>query len=119
MHAILSGCDLALLAYNPISYSWRSSGIFWCYSSARYALGKPAAYIGYDNNWLQKEAHLFGMNWYSVAIKDTDNLYLWPIFLQQCIASLGKSTYAWSEYSSMILGVSFADWISKNIIINL
>ena len=118
MHTILSSCDLALLAYNPISYSWRSSGIFWCYSSARYAAGRTAAYIGYDNNWLQKEAYVYGMNWYSVAIQDSTNLYMWPIFLQQCIASLNRSTKAWSEYSKMILGTSFADWISKNIIIN-
>jgi hypothetical protein len=119
MHTILSRCDLALLAYNPISYSWRSSGIFWCYSSARYAVGRTAAYIGYDNNWLQKEASRYGMNWYSVAIQDANNLYMWPIFLHQCIASISKKTQAWSEYSGMILGTSFADWTLKNIVFNL
>ena len=42
MQHLLARCSLALLAYDPIAYAKRSSGVLWCYAAARYNIGQAA-----------------------------------------------------------------------------
>ena len=43
MQALLAGCDGALMAYDPIHYRQRSSGLLWCYGAAGLMSRRPAA----------------------------------------------------------------------------
>ena len=65
MQALLAGCDGALLAYDPILYRQRSSGLLWCYGAARFMGGRAAAVVGHEGSWLQREAQDLGLRWKS------------------------------------------------------
>ena len=51
----------ALLAYSPLAYAERSSGVFWLYASMRLACGRPAPVVIPRGGWLWKEAEAFGL----------------------------------------------------------
>ncbi|MDM7937758.1 MAG: hypothetical protein QUV06_09905 [Cyanobium sp. CZS 48M] len=63
MQQWLARCPLALLAYDPLHYSQRSSGLLWHWAASRYALGKGALAVGYGEGWLAAEAQELGLNW--------------------------------------------------------
>lgn len=65
MQALLAGCNGALLAYDPVLYRQRSSGLLWCYGAARLASGQPAAVLGRAGGWLEREARDLGLGWHS------------------------------------------------------
>ena len=60
------GSAPSLMAYNPITYSERSSGVFWCYAAA-HGRGKPRTGLA-TGTWLQREAEALGMAWRSRPI---------------------------------------------------
>ena len=104
----LSQCDVALLAYDSITYANRSSGILWCYAAARFAIGKPATAIGYGDNWLATEARDFGMEW--IEMKNFGDL-LGKV--DAAIKEQNNLRQHWSTYAKIILENSYADHISK------
>jgi hypothetical protein len=104
----LSQCDVALLAYDSITYANRSSGILWCYAAARFAIGKPATAIGYGDNWLAAEARELGMEW--IEMKNICDL------LDKIDVAVKEQVHLrqhWTAYAQSILENSYADHLSK------
>ena len=113
MQQHLAACDLALLAYDPITYAERSSGVLWCYGAARYGAGLPAAALGYGGHWLEREALALGLSW-SVAppqatAEDGD---AWLAAIENCLSLQTEPAYAtWTGHGQQVLGSSFARWV--------
>lgn len=70
MQELLAGCDAALLAYDPVLYRQRSSGVLWCYGAARWRAGRGAVVAGLGGGWLEREARELGIGWIGTDGKD-------------------------------------------------
>lgn len=110
MQALLAQCEVALLAYNPVSYAHRSSGVLWCYAAARWAAGRPATALGYGEHWLQEEAMAFGMQW-QVAAPGAP----WQAAIDAAIANERFTAPSWTPYANAVLGRSFVDWVAEQL----
>lgn len=67
MHSWLARCPLALLAYDPVLYGQRSSGLLWQWTASRAALGLGMAAVGHGHGWLAAEAMELGVSWFVPA----------------------------------------------------
>ena len=113
MQQHLAACDLALLAYDPITYAERSSGVLWCYGGARYGADLPAAALGYGGHWLEREALALGLSWSVAPPQATpDDGDAWLAALERCLSlQAGSPSAAWSGHGQQVLGSSFAGWV--------
>jgi hypothetical protein len=110
----LASSDLALLAYCPIAYAERSSGVLWLYGAARLAAGRPAHVAGYAGGWLAAEAEEMGMGWRPLPRAAT------VLQMQETLAAAVEATSAAREaaftpYGKTILGQPFANWVVKQL----
>lgn len=113
MQQHLAACDLALLAYDPITYVERSSGVLWCYGAARYGAGLPAAALGYGGHWLERESLALGLSWTvappQATAEDGDT---WLAAIERCLSLQAQSApTAWSRHGQEVLGSSFPNWV--------
>lgn len=110
----LAGCSVALLPYCPEAYSERSSGMLWSYASARRAVGLPGAVGGIAGGWLEREAKELGLIWLSAEDSKNNN---WPELLTRVLnqSSQGLQSPPGKnrEYTDLILGGSFGEYISQ------
>lgn len=106
MQALLSGCGVALLAYDPVLYQKRSSGLLWCYGASRLMSEQPAAVVGQAGGWLEREALDLGMRWRSGAsggwIDDLGSM------VSQGPTGCGSPKQRFTTYAQRILGRGFA-----------
>ena len=113
MQELLALCDVALLAYDPILYRQRSSGLLWCYASARWMAKQPAAVVGRAGSWLEREAHDLGLKWRSGA--DGNWLENLAGAVDQRPADHGYGMEPFTVYGRWILGKEFADHVVRLI----
>jgi hypothetical protein len=109
MQALLAGCDVALLAYDPVLYRHRSSGLLWCYGAACLAHGRPAAVVGRAGGWLEREAGDLGLTWRSGA--DGAWLACLAAAVEQRQDGSGRSSGGFTAYGQRMLGERFADHV--------
>ncbi len=105
MQRHLAACSRALLAYDPEAYGQRSSGLLWCYGSARLAIGAPALAVGHGEGWLAREAAALGIGWNVGRNGD------W-------LAALGEaetSSAGFTAYGRAVLGHSFAQQMAQRV----
>ncbi len=109
MQALLACCDGALLAYDPVLYRQRSSGLLWCYGAARLASGQPAAVLGRAGGWLEREARDLGLGWHSGSDGG---------WLEGLAAMVRQSPYAArvTDYGQRMLGESFAAHVAQVLV---
>ena len=118
MQQLLGQCSLALMAYNPITYAERSSGVFWCYAAARYGQGKAAHGVGYGNHWLQREAEALGMAWSSLPHLGYGHKPSGAQWLEAINAMRNGAREChtqWQPEAGQILGQSFAQWAARQL----
>jgi hypothetical protein len=106
MQALLGSCDGALLAYDPVLYRHRSSGLLWCYGAARLLKGRPAAVAGRSGSWLEREAQDLGLSWRSSV--DGQWLETLARVLEQ-----GPGRASWTTYGERMLAEDFADHVAR------
>ncbi len=106
MQALLAGCDGALLAYDPVLYRQRSSGLLWCYGAARLASRQPAAVLGRAGGWLQREARDLGLGWHGGSDGG------WLGALTAMVAMSHHENWA-TPYGRGLLGEGFAGHLVK------
>lgn len=109
MQGLLAGCDGALLAYDPIRYRQRSSGVLWCYGAARLLTGRPAAVVGRAGGWLEREAGDLGLGWRS----GVDGSWL------ECLAAVlepGPGGTRYTPYGHRMLGKGFAEHVAQQML---
>ena len=113
MQQHLAACDLALLAYDPITYAERSSGVLWCYGAARYGADLPAAALGYGGHWLEREALALGLSWSVAPPQATaEDGEAWLAAIEGWLALQAQSASAtWTGHGQQVLGSSFAGWV--------
>jgi len=111
MQALLAGCDGALLAYDPILYRQRSSGLLWCYGAARWRSGQAAAVLGRPGGWLEREARDLGLNWRSGA--DGGWLEGLGTLVEQSRAGSGSAAERFTAYGQQMLGEGFAAHVAR------
>lgn len=109
MQALLAGCDGVLLAYDPVLYRQRSSGLLWSYGSARLASNQPAAVLGRAGGWLEREARDLGMVWRSGSDGS------WLEGLAAVVGQTPGEARA-SPYGQRVLGESFAAHVAQVLV---
>ncbi|KAF0652975.1 hypothetical protein L107_12505 [Cyanobium sp. Copco_Reservoir_LC18] len=110
MQDLLAGCDVALLAYDPVHYRHRSSGLLWCYGAARLMAGQSAAVVGRAGGWLEREASNLGMKWRSGSDGD------WLEHLAAAaVAGAEADNGHFTTYGRWVLGESFAAYVAQLI----
>ncbi len=115
MQLLLARCSLALLAYDPIAYAQRSSGVLWCYAAARYNSGQSAAALGYGGHWLQAEAEALGMAWHTAPVVVTPgDGELWLRAIKEAL-SQRAAPVPWSAQAKRVLGQSFSSWVVEQL----
>jgi hypothetical protein len=114
MQDYLAQCAVALLAYSPITYAERSSGVLWCYAAARHAAGLPAMAAGYGGHWLQREAASLGMGWCvaPVAAGCSDGQF-WLSAIEHAMGHYSQPS--WLPAADQTLGRSFAAWVLEQL----
>ena len=110
MHNWLARCPLALLAYDPVLYAQRSSGMVWQWAASRAALGLPAAAVGYATGWLAAEARALGLGWSSPA--EGASGPAWRAALAAAAQALPPQALL-TETGRQVLGGSFAAWCAE------
>ncbi len=111
MQALLAGCDGTLLAYDPLIYRQRSSGLLWCYGAARWRSGQAAAVVGRAGGWLEREARDLGLNWRSGA--DGGWLEGLAALVEQSRAGSGSAAERFTAYGQRMLGEGFAAHVAS------
>ena len=114
MQSLLANCDVALLAYDPILYRQRSSGLLWCYGSARLRTGQPAAAVGRAGSWLEREARDLGLSWRSGD--DGGWLEGLAAVLEQIDTAKGSNPAPYTAYGLRMLGDDFASHVAGLIL---
>ncbi len=109
MQALLANCDGALLAYDPVLYRQRSSGLLWCYGAARLQGGQAAAVLGRPGGWLEREARDLGLGWHS----GRDGGWLEGL---AAVVAQGNGGDWVSPYGRGLLGEGFADHVAKRLL---
>jgi len=116
MLGLLAACPVALLAYDPLIYAQRSSGMLWSWASARLAAGLGAAAVGYGAGWLAAEAAELGVGWCGLpAGGPPPTGEPWLAALR---ASLGKGSAApaYTAYGRAVLGSGFAAHLASRVL---
>ncbi len=110
MQALLAGCDAALLAYDPVLYRQRSSGLLWCYGAARVSRGRPAAVVGRAGGWLEREARDLGLGWRS----GRDGQWLKDLAAAVAESRAGDdcANEGFTPYGQRMLGEGFASHVA-------
>ena len=108
----LAQSDVALLAFCPLAYAERSSGVLWLYGSARLARQQPARVVGHPGGWLAAEAQALAMTWQPLppnpsAAQVLDRLAL-ALEAPAPAAPPGS-------YGQQVLGNSFASWLVQRL----
>mgnify|MGYP001810486415 CR=1 FL=1 len=110
MQELLAGCDVALLAYDPVHYRHRSSGLLWCYGAARLMTRQPAAVVGRAGGWLEREARDLGLGW------RTGGDGRWLEHLAAAVAPGAEGEGGrFTAYGRRVLGESFAAHVARLI----
>lgn len=109
MQALLAGCDGPLMAYDPIHYRRRSSGLLWCYGAARLMSGRLAAVVGHEGSWLQRDAQDLGLHRKSVG--DGSWLEGLAALLEQ-----GSDASSYTHYGRRMLGEAFAEHVAQSLL---
>ena len=106
MQALLAGCDGALLAYDPVLYRQRSSGLLWCYAAARLQRGQTGMVLGRPGGWLEREARDLGLGWYN----GSDGSWLGGLAAMVAQGHVGD----WATpYGRWLLGEGFAGYAAQ------
>lgn len=100
-------CPVALLAYDPLRYAERSSGMLWQWAASRSALQLPAAAVGYGEGWLASEAMALGLAWRSPAGQRDGADWLTAV---AAAAAALRSRFELSAYGRQVLEGSFGAW---------
>lgn len=103
----LAHCPVALLAYDPVRYAERSSGILWQWAASRQALGQAAAGVGYATGWLAQEAQELGLAWHVPSGSDGP---AWLAALAEAAQRPRLPAPTPSAYGQSIWKTRFADW---------
>ncbi len=113
MQTLLAGCDLALLAYDPVVYRHRSSGVFWSYAAARRRARLSATVVGRPGGWLELEARALGLQWQGCEQEG------WLECLAAALphSAQRQTSEPWSNtaYSDAILDESFGGYVARAI----
>jgi hypothetical protein len=113
----LARCPLALLAYDPVRYRLRSSGVLWHWGASRAAVERPAAAVGYGGGWLATEAAALGLGWHSsaAAVEASGPAgELWLAALGRAAAELAGPRRL-SAYGRDLLGGDFSRWCAERL----
>ncbi|KEF42671.1 MAG: hypothetical protein ER33_05250 [Cyanobium sp. CACIAM 14] len=113
MQELLAGCDVALLAYDPNLYRYRSSGLLWSYASARWHSRRSAAIVGRSGGWLEREARDLGLTWWSGADGSWLESLASAVIQSRAEASRGADQY--TDYGRWMLGNGFATHVAELI----
>ena len=104
----LACCPVALLAYDPVRYGRRSSGMLWHWAASRMAVERAAVGVGYATGWLAAEAQELGLPWLSPGARDGG---AWLAAVALAAERLEACPVA-NSYAAEILGCTFAQWCS-------
>lgn len=111
----LARCPVALLAYDPVVYAERSSGMLWQWAASRLALDAGAAGVGYGNGWLAREASDLGLAWHS---PEQPTAAGWITALER--ARVGaRAASALNSQAKMTLLQHFGSWCRQQLADNL
>ena len=109
MGAWLARCPIALLAYDPLRYAERSSGMLWQWAASRAALQRPLAAVGYGSGWLAAEAAALGLGWHSPEGGS------WLEAIAAAASALPSHTPL-NTYGQQVLGEgSFGAWCARQL----
>ncbi|PSB36508.1 hypothetical protein [Aphanothece minutissima] len=113
MQALLAGCDGALLAYDPVLYRQRSSGLLWSYGAARWSSDQPAAVVGRPGGWLEREARDLGLGWRS----SRDGRWLEDLAaaMEESCAGGVNAAERFTAYGQRMLGEGFAGHVARRL----
>ncbi|MEA5443277.1 hypothetical protein [Cyanobium gracile] len=100
MRTLLASCGGALLAYDPVIYRERSSGLLWSYAAARFMSGRPGALVGHAGSWLEREALDLGLCWHSSRNER------WIDCIAEAV-DINSVENNYTEYGEWILGSTF------------
>lgn len=112
MHDWLARCPLALLAYDPVVYGQRSSGMLWQWAAARQALALPAVAVGHRQGWLALEARAMGLPWQLAA---ADDGAAWLQALAAAAAGRLAGAEALHSYGQQLLSGGFGAWCAGRL----
>lgn len=116
MQQWLASCDLALLAYSPLTYATRSSGVLWCYAAARHGCSRSATVLGYSGHWLQREGQALGMAWVTApSFLEPGDGSGWLRAVEQAMVRANQAEPIWTSDATRVLGQSFSDWILQKL----
>jgi hypothetical protein len=113
MQALLAGCDAALLAYDPVLYRQRSSGLLWSYGAARWSSDQPAAVVGRAGGWLERETRDLGLGWRS----GRDGRWLEDLAaaMEESRSGGANAAERFTAYGQRMLGEGFADHVARRL----
>lgn len=109
----LARSSAALLAYSPLAYAERSSGVFWLYASTRLACGRPAPVVIPRGGWLWREAEAFGLPCAELPKNATGAETL------QCLAEVvqqAPNTPTLTAYGENIVGQPWDRWLVNQLL---
>jgi len=98
----------ALLAYSPLAYAERSSGVFWLYAAMRRACGRPAPVVIPRGGWLWQEAEAFGLPCAALPENATGAQALERL---ADAVQFAPNTPALSAYGQGIIGQPWDRWV--------
>ena len=104
----LARSSAALLAYSPLAYAERSSGVFWLYAAMRLACGRPAPVVIPRGGWLWHEAEAFGLPCAALPENATGAQALQR--LAEAV-QFTPNTPALSAYGQSIVGQPWDRWV--------
>ena len=107
----LACCPVALLAYDPVRYGRRSSGMLWHWAASRMAVERAAVGVGYATGWLAAEAQELGLPWLSPGEND-GGAWLAAVALAAEQLEASTNTKA-NSYAAGLLTNSFGQWCSE------
>ena len=100
---------MALLAYDPVRYGRRSSGMLWHWAASRMAVERAAVGVGYATGWLAAEAQELGLPWLSPRANDGG---AWLAAVALAAEKLEACPKA-NSYAAGLLAGSFGEWCSE------
>ena len=108
----LKRCSAALLAYSPVAYAERSSGVFWLYAAIRLACGRPAPVVTPRGGWLWREAEAFGLPCVELPRHVTGSQALQ--LLAEAVR-LAPNTPTLTTYGQTIVGQPWDEWLVNQL----
>jgi len=108
----LARSSAALLAYSPLAYAERSSGVFWMYAAVRLACGQAAPIVIPRGGWLWHEAEKFGLPCTELPQNATGAEALQRLAE---VAQLAPNAATLTDYGQKILGQPWDQWLVNQL----